>query len=126
MSYVWTVLITVAVMVLGWVLWILVNQKRWSRMAKIQCAGAASQVITSLWLVDGAPVLEDDCASVKFAHFSWRGWHFILLVCAEHPDIERFRCLGDGDTVEFELVPQGMGCALEDELCGYLRIKSVS
>ncbi len=107
-------------------LYIVVNQKRWSRMATSGSIRNAKKIALSLWLVDGQPMLNEGFAVVRFRHMSFGRWRFILPVRSGHPDIEHFRRLQEGDTVEFEPLSEGMDCALEHELCGYLRIKSVS
>ena len=107
-------------------LYSLINQKRWSRMATKGSVFNAKKIALSLWRVDGNPMIRDGFAVMQFRHMSWGRQYFILPVRPGHPDIEQFRRLIHGDTVEFKPLPEGMECALEHELCGYLRIKSVS
>lgn len=135
-------------------MYIVVNQKRWSRLATSGSVHDAKKVALSLWSVDGtmgeakrqlertAKIAhdlgyagklheaeednEDTWVVVRFRHMSFGRRKFTLPVRPGHPDIEQFRRLKTGDTVEFEPLSEGMECALEHELCGYLRIKSVS
>ena len=87
----------------------------------------ASKVASSLWHVSGETTIKDGWAVMRFSHLSWPNQNnFILPVGPEHPDIEQFRQLKDGDTVEFEALQEGMDCSLEHELFGFLRIRSVS
>jgi hypothetical protein len=120
------VAIGILVLVTGPLLWILINQKRWSRMATVGSIENAKKIARSLWRVSGPVLLKDDAAVMRFRHFSFGRWSFILPVRCGHPDIEQFRQLKDGDIVEFEPLSAGMECALEHELCGFLRIKSIS
>jgi hypothetical protein len=139
-------------------MYIMVNQKRWSRLATSGSIRNAKKVALSLWRVDHTlkelerqvrerenelralghhvrsrknlfDYLEpeyDSWVVLQFQHMSWGRWAFILSVRPGHPDIELFRKLKAGDIVEFEPLTEGMECALEHELCGYLRIKSIS
>jgi len=135
-------------------MYIMVNQKRWSRLATSGSIRSAKKVALSLWYVDGTmtetkkdlertaqiarnlgymgrlPKVEEDeedgFVVVRFRHMSFGRWKFTLPVRPGHPDIEQFRRLRTGDTVEFEPLTEGMECALDHELCGYLRIKSIS
>jgi len=125
----WSVAVGFTILV-GLVLWILINQKRWSRSAKSGDVQNVKKVALSLWQVEKHFAKTDKDGSswvaVQFKHVSWSNWIFILPVRPGHPDIEQFRQLKVGDTVEFEALSEGMECALEHELCAYLRIKSIS
>ena len=109
-SIFYPVFIGFAVLVLGPVLYIMVNQKRWSRMATKGSVFNAKKVALSLWRVSGQPLIKDDWAVMRFRHVSWGRHSFILPVRPGHPDIERFRRLNNGDTVEFEVErgPKGL------------------
>ncbi len=110
-------------------IWILVNQKRWSRIATADSVQNAKKIALSLWQVLSDPMYSEEKGSwtfVKFQHFSFGNWIVILPVRPGHPDVEQFRSLREGNTVEFEALSKGMDCALENEICGFLRIKSVS
>ena len=147
------VFIGFTVLVLGPVLWILVNQKRWSQMATSGSIRNAKKMALSLWYVDGTMAetkkrlmeleetakrlgyksrkllpekKDEDLVVVRFRHMSFGRWKVTLPVRPGHPDIDKFRHLKTGDTVEFEALSEGMECALDHELCGFLRIKSVS
>ena len=109
----------------GLFFWMLVNQKRWSRMATKDSVFKAKKVVLSLWCAEN-PMIIEGSPVIRFRHVSFGRQSFILPVRPGHPDIEQFRRLKDGDTVEFESLSEGMECALEHELCGYLRIKSIS
>lgn len=114
-----------ALLVLGPMLYLLINQKKWSRIATMGNVYSAKKVALSLWRVDGDPMVGKDFAVLCFTHMSWRNYFFVLPVRPGHPDIEQFRQLKNNDTVEFDALSEGMECALEYELCGYLRIKEV-
>lgn len=105
--------------------WILISQKRWSQMARRASVHEAKKVALNLWQVENPGAMQDWMV-VGFRHPSWTRLSFILPVRPGHPDIEQFRRLKDGDTVEFEPLSEGMECAFEHELCGFLRIKAVS
>jgi len=110
-------------------LWILINQKRWSRIATSGSVQNAKKMALSLWRVASEPMnsgVKDDWAVVKFQHFSFGNWTVIVPVRPGHPDIDKFQNLRKGETVEFEALSKGMDCALENEICGFLRIKSIS
>lgn len=110
-------------------IWILTHQKRWSRIATANSVQNAKKMALSLWQVSkehSSLGEKDGWVFVEFRHFSFGNWTVLVLVRPGHPDVEQFRSLQKGDTVEFEALSQGMDCALEHELCGFLRIKSVS
>lgn len=112
----------------------------------------AKKMALSLWYVDGtlteslkelerlgetakvlgykkrldSKVYDDDWVVVRFRHMSFGRWKVTLPVRPGHPDIDKFRQLKTGETVEFEALSTGMECALDHELCGFLRIKSIS
>jgi len=113
------------VLIVGSFAYILLNQGRWSRAATRGSVLNAKKVAMSLWSVE-TPRIIQGCPVIRFRHMSWGRWSFVLPVRPGHPDVERFSQLRHGDTVEFESLAKGMDCALEHELCGYLRIKSVS
>jgi hypothetical protein len=114
------------VLAIGPTLWIMINQRRWSRLATKGSVLNAKKITLSLWKVDGNPRVIDDFVVARFRHLSFGRWVFTLPVRPGHPDIEMFRQLNDGEKVEFEALSEGMECALEHELCGFLRIKSIS
>src|SRR5690348_11404239 len=100
--------------------------RKWARSATRESVMSAKKVALSLWRVDGDAQTIDDFAVVRFKHLSWGRVSFVLPVRPGHPDLKKFTELQSGDTVEFESLDQGMECALEHELCGFIRIKSVS
>ena len=103
------------------------GHKKWARMATKGSVDNAKKVALSLWRVDGnVRTTIDKFTVVQFRHLSWGRASFILPVRPGHPDVKKFATLHDGDTVEFEPLEQGMECALEHELCGFIRIKSIS
>ncbi|MGC9598864.1 MAG: hypothetical protein ABSE18_00570 [Minisyncoccia bacterium] len=106
--------------------YLLLNEKRWRQNATEHSVMNAKIVASSLWCVGGKPMITDEGTTVRFNHFSWPSRSFILPVRPGHPDITRFGKLHEGNTVEFEALPEVMECSLEHELCGYLRIRSVS
>lgn len=111
---------------IGSFIWILLNHKNWAWTTTQDSVRSAKKVASSLWRVDGPVLNKGDVAVMRFRHLSFSRWTFILPVRPDHPDIDQFRHLKDGDTVEFEALSEGMECALHHELCGFIRIKSVS
>lgn len=120
------IIATLAILIVGSMLYLFINQKRWARIAREGGAANAQKVARNLWRVDGQVLVGDDFVIIRFRHLSWRQTSFILPVWPAHPDIETFRRLENNDTVEFEPLSERLECAFERELCGYLRIKSVS
>ena len=120
------VFIGVIALSVGPIIWIMINQRRWSRLASSGSVLNAKKVASSLWHVDGEPMVKGGWAVMRFRHLSFGRQSFILPVRPGHPDIKLFQQLKHDDVVEFEQLSEGMDCALDHELCGFLRIKSVS
>lgn len=121
------VVIGFVVLVLIPVLITIFGHKMLAQGEEIRSVRNAQKVALSLWRVDGWPMNKGGGWTVmRFRHLSWSRQYFVLPVRPAHPDIEQFRKLNNGDVVEFEPLQKGMECALEHELCGFLRIKSIS
>lgn len=110
---------------LGFAVYVILGHKHWAQRVTMRYAQQAQNVATSLWRVDGDPFRNGEWIVMKFAHVWWESKTFVLTIRPEHPDIKQFHRLNSGEVVEFEPLSESMECALDFELCGYLRIKSV-
>ncbi len=124
-SYVFLLVITLVFFLLGVIAHTLFSEKGKTTGLISHAVDKAKQIASSLWKVENPKIIDDDVV-IRLRHLSWSTQSFILPVRPGHPDIHKFRNLRGGETIEFEALNSGMECALEHELCGYLRIKSIS
>ena len=106
---------------------VLMKSKWWARSATRLNVQRSQKISSSLWRVDVNPVVaaQKNRIVVYFTHLSWGNRYLVLGVRNGHPDILRFCGLKEGDIVEFESRDEALASLLPQELCAYLRIKSV-
>ncbi len=120
------IFIVFALVTLGPVTLLLFGHKKWALSASKRSVLRAKKVALSMYRVDGPIMLKEGSAVMCFRHLSWSHLGFVLPVRPGHPDIERFCRLRDGDEVAFDPLEECLECAIEHELCGFLRIKTIN
>jgi hypothetical protein len=117
--------VVLVMFILVWLIFFLLP--RWTKNASQAAALEAHRIAQMIgWEVTGGPIVQGKWVGVRFQHnyFTRRG--FFLPVPPGHPDVEQFRQLKKGNEVRFEALSEPLESALEFELCGFLRIKSVT
>jgi hypothetical protein len=100
---------------------------RWSQKASQVTALEAQRIARMIgWEVTGGPIEQGKWVGVRFQHNYFKQRVFFLPVRPGHPDVEQFRQLKKGNEVSFEALFEPLESAMEYELCGFLRIKSVT
>lgn len=96
-SIFWPIFIGFVVLGAGPALYIVLNQKRWTKMATRGSVLNARKVALSLWRVAGEPRIIDGCSVVRFRHLSWGRAR--LLFCLFVQDTQTLRSLRNCATV---------------------------
>jgi hypothetical protein len=90
--------------------------------AERQTKNEAKQIASQEWLVKGVEFGEEGGA-LKLHTNDAKREELVLSIRPGHPDLPAFKTLQPLNVVRFEFQEESMECALEVDLCGYLRLR---